>query len=256
MTVQSVNAGVTNLQLGALQDEFTGTISVTMLRNVYNPSGTLLQAKTTQSVSGGFARWLVENQYATTTDSALPVVSSPGIDGTTQRAVRALVSGGGNLATPLLIAKSNQTFSRASANTAADNIFGTLYSFTLPGGTMGPNGTLRWEVEVGFTDPATNVTSNGFQLRIGAVGICPEFSNSTSGNLFENRYLEWHNTAAGAQKYRGSFLKQAGSATGFTTTAIDTTVDQTIDFACRWSGATSGETLSLLSIRVWVEYGA
>lgn len=173
-------------------------------------------------------------------------------------ATKSLVSSAGSLASPMLIAKTNATFSRASANTAADNTFGTLYSFLLPGGSMGPNGTLRWEAELGFTDPNTNAgTTVGFQLRIGATAISPEVGGTyTVGQTFANQSLEWHNTAVAAQKYRGSFAKNGGSGSGFFTTAIDTAVDQTIDFACRWSAATPSETLSLLSLRVWVEYGA
>lgn len=81
MSVQSVPAGITNLQLGATQADFSGTISVTMLRSVYDPLGVHLQAKTVQSVSGTFAKWLVENQYATTTDPALPVQSTQALNG-------------------------------------------------------------------------------------------------------------------------------------------------------------------------------
>lgn len=173
-----------------------------------------------------------------------------------ETALQALAAGSGSLASAMLVAKTNQQVTRNSVNTAADNAFSSLYSFILPGGSMGPNGTLRWEAEVSFTDPATGASTNGFQLRIGAVGICPEYNNATGGQLNDNRGLEWHNTSVAAQKYRGSFVKQTGSATAFTTTAIDTSVDQTVSFDCRWSAATSAEVLRLESLRVWVEYGA
>jgi hypothetical protein len=162
----------------------------------------------------------------------------------------------GGIGRPVLIAKTNQQITRTSSNTAGDTSFASLYSFTLPGGLMGPNGTLFWEAEVSFTDPATGVSANGFQLRVGAVGICPEFSATTGGQTNDNRTLAWHNTSESAQKYRASYIKQSGSAAGFTTTAIDTSVNQTVSFDCRWSAATSAEVLRLESLRVWVEYGS
>lgn len=72
MTVLSTPAGITNLQLGAPQAAFDGTIAVTMLRSIRDPDGTLLQAKTSQNVSSSFAQWLVENNYASTDSPAMP----------------------------------------------------------------------------------------------------------------------------------------------------------------------------------------
>lgn len=154
-------------------------------------------------------------------------------------------------AAPQLIYKSNQVFSRSSVNSAADNVQQPLTAFLLPAGIMGPNGTLRWEAETQYNNSAAN---KAFQLRIGAVGICPEYGLTTTTN--DNRGLAWHNVTATSQKYRGSFVLQSTSTVGFVTTAIDTTVDQTVQFVCRWSTATASETITLQSLTVWIEYGA
>lgn len=186
-----------------------------------------------------------------------PIVNGdPGLTASQISSITAMLSGEVSATTPLLVAKTNQTYSRTSVNAAGDSSFTTLYSFVIPGGSMGPNGSLHWEAEISFTDPATNATTNEFQLRIGTTGICPAYATGTGGTTFDNRSLSWHNTSTTAQKYRGSFVKQSSSAAGFTTTSIDTTIDQTVNFDCRWSAATPSETHSLLSFRAWVEFGA
>jgi hypothetical protein len=160
--------------------------------------------------------------------------------------------GGVSLAGPVIIAKTNQQATRNSANAGNDNVKQALYSFPLPAGVMGANGSLVWAAETSGTNSATG---KNFGLRIGSVDICPEYNFTTNTN--DERRGEWHNTATGAQKFRSTFVKQGPSTNGFTTTAIDTTVDQTVEFYGRWSSASvSGEVLRLESLRVWVEYGA
>lgn len=166
----------------------------------------------------------------------------------------ALLAGTG-IAPLFLVAKTNQQYTRSSTNTAADAVLQPLYSFVLPGGCMGPNGTLHAEVETSFTDTATNATTTAFVMRIGTTNICVPYTPAAN-TTNDHRAFEWHNTAINAQKYRNTFVKQSSSATGFLTTAIDTSVDQIVTFDCQWSGATPSEVQRLESLRAWVEYGA
>jgi hypothetical protein len=155
-------------------------------------------------------------------------------------------------ASSVIVAKTNQQVTRSSANAGADNVKQALYSFLLPSGLMGPNGSLVWEAETSGTNSASG---KNFGLRIGAVDICPEYNFTTNTN--DHKRGAWHATSLSAQKYRGIFVQQGPSTTAFTTTAVDLSVDQTVEFYGRWSaGSVSGEALRLESLRVWVEYGA
>lgn len=156
-----------------------------------------------------------------------------------------------SLAAPILIAKTNQVFTRESVNAAGDSTFTALTSFILPAGIMGPNGSLIYEYEVSYTNSAS---TKQFRLQIGATAITPETPGTTTTNY--NQRGEWHNTSLTTQKYRGSFSKQGPNTTGFITTAIDTSADQTVDFMGRWLAAAASEVIGLESLRVWVEYGA
>lgn len=167
-------------------------------------------------------------------------------------AMRTMLTAGASLAVPLLIAKDNQVHSRNSANGAGDNVAQALTTFVIPAGSMGPNGSLVVELE---TSANISAASHAIQLQIAGTAISPEYSFTTP-NGFDNRRLVWHNTSANVNKYRGSTVIQSSSATGFTATAIDTAVDQTVSVMCRWGGATAGETISLNCLRAFVEFGA
>ena len=118
---------------------------------------------------------------------------------------------------------------------------------------MGKNGTMYWEIESLFTNSAT-VKEFGF--RIGGTYITPLWNLTTSAS--DHRMGKLHaNNSETSQKFRGTTVIQAGSTVGYTTTAIDLTVDQTVELVCRWGAASvSAETISIEAIRVFVEYGA
>lgn len=160
--------------------------------------------------------------------------------------------GGVSLAGPVIIAKTNQRWERMSGNAGGDNTRQPVFSFLLPAGSMGRGGDLVFEYEVSHNNSAAVKL---FGLRIGLVHICPEFPATTTTN--SNIRAEWGNTSVSTQKFRGSLTKQGSNTTGFVTTAIDTGVNQTVEFYVRW-GASSvlGETIALEKLRAWVEYGA
>ena len=162
-----------------------------------------------------------------------------------------LVLSAAGLAAPLIVEHDNQTYTRNSVNGAGDSTFQTLASFTLPAGCMGPNGTLIFEME---TQSVGAVATSAFQLYIGATAISVEVSWTAA--TYDNRMMYWFNTAAAVNKYRGTTLRQANSATGFTATAVDTSVSNVVDIKCRWGGAANAHSLSLHSYRALVEFGA
>lgn len=164
--------------------------------------------------------------------------------------IPSLMAGGG-IGSPMIVAKSNQVFSRASANTSGDTSFATLSSFITPGVSLGPNGSLLIEVETQYTNSAF---AKSLQMYVGSTAISPEvtLTNNTSNDNWRH-FL--HNTATNAQKYRASRAIQQGSTVGFVVTAIDTNFDFQVDIRCRWGSAVASETISLVSLRAIVEYG-
>lgn len=165
-------------------------------------------------------------------------------------ALSAFLQGSASLTSPMIIAHDNQTYTRNSANTAADNTFTTLSSFVIPANSMGPNGTLIIELETQDTGASTG----SIQLYVGATAISVELA--MTANTYDNRTFMFFNTTALANKYRNSTVRQGTSAAGFTTTAIDTTVDLTVDVKCRWGGAVLTHTIVQHALRAVVEYGA
>ena len=165
-------------------------------------------------------------------------------------ALGAFLQGSASLTAPMIIAKDNQTYTRNSTNTAADNTFTTLSSFVIPANSLGPNGTLIVELETQDTGASTG----SIQLYVGATTISVELA--MTANTYDNRTFYFFNTSTTANKYRNSTVRQGTSAAGFTTTSLDTTVDLTVDVKCRWGGAVLTHTIVQHALRAVVEYGA
>jgi hypothetical protein len=166
--------------------------------------------------------------------------------------VKNLTAGIG-IGTIMLVAKTNQVFTRNSANAGGDATAVTIYSFVVPGGSMGPNGTLNYEAELTYTNSAT---SKQFTLYVGGTPINPGPTLAVS-TAAANWSGQFHNSATGVNKFRGSMVKNQSSTVGFTATTIDTSIDFTVDIRVNWSvSSIAAESISLQSFRAWVEYGA
>ena len=71
----------------------------------------------------------------------------------------------------------------------------------------------------------------------------------------ENRTLTFYNTAIAANKYRGSSVRNGSSATGFATaTTIDTSIDQLVEFKCKWGAAQLTHSIALQAFGAVVQY--
>lgn len=76
MQVKSIPSEFVDKSIGAPQLVPQGTMTVNMLRTIYDPSGTRLQAKTSQVVDYEFGVWLLGNQYASLVQGQWPVDSA------------------------------------------------------------------------------------------------------------------------------------------------------------------------------------
>lgn len=164
-----------------------------------------------------------------------------------------LLAGRASLSSPLILAKSQAVVTRNSGNAGGDSAFTTAYSFILPGGTMGPNGSLFVELE---TQTTGGTIATGIQPYIGATAIGVEVG--WTAVTYDNRLFSWmNNTTAATNKYRNGTTRQGNSVAAFVATTIDTSVDQQVDVKWHWGSASvAAHSMVLHSIRAFVEYGA
>lgn len=123
--------------------------------------------------------------------------------------------------------------------TDADLAEATLFSFTLPGGTMGSNGTLR--VLARYTHPAST-TAKILRIRLGGA----EMSSTTITSASVTGYmLLWHVTNRnGPSSQIGAALGTASGTGGvpgaYGTGSVNTAVDQPLTVTAQWGTAGSG----------------
>ncbi len=162
MQVTPVPAGITNLQIGAEQIVPTTPLTVNITRSVYNSAGTLLQAKTQQTVDWAFGDWLLTNQYATFVGpaGAWPAESSARVDGPIAAAIQALVSAPG---TPAKW-QDNNFLTRPDGSAVAVNAhLGTFTWAARPDFVTAPAGA-RWFCSTYNCDFIRNLAGTAWQL--------------------------------------------------------------------------------------------
>src|SRR6185437_11168575 len=147
----------------------------------------------------------------------------------------------------VLIAQSYAGWTRSSVNAAGDANFVTLVSVVLPGGTMGPNSRLEICPDWDYPNSASTKT---FNVNFGgnSVGQIPQ----TTGNVTADWILQVKNAnSLSAQKIFNSINYGLGATNTRLVTAVDTTIDQNIDFAVKWGAAIASEAITLSGYSIW-----
>lgn len=122
-----------------------------------------------------------------------------------------------------------------------------LYSFVIPGGTLGANGTLRVEGLAAFTNNA-----NDKKLRVKFGGIQFGLRNYTNaGSATFVRKISNQNSES-SQIGAASFMAPIGDpASGVVITAsIDTSVNQTLQITGELGNA--GDTMGIAAVEVYI----
>lgn len=127
----------------------------------------------------------------------------------------------------------------APANDTNEN---TLYSITIPGGTIGANGALSIRVRWDYTNSSNTKT---LRARLGGSLLCT-FSATTSGTVSCVWDINNRNSASAQVGTNGA---GGGAAAGTTNTAaVDTSADQTLTITAQ--KATGTETVTMLGVTV------
>lgn len=141
--------------------------------------------------------------------------------------------------------------SAVAVSHTGDTNMTTLATVTVPGGSMGPNGILRITTLWSYTNSSNNKT---IRTLFGGVAFQSGI-RTTTATLRDQRQIANRNAenaqVGGVTAVAVSFGSSAGAVT---TAAIDTTVDQNVEFRCQLADA--GETITLEYYLVELLYGA
>lgn len=119
----------------------------------------------------------------------------------------------------------------------------TLFSFTIPGGTMGPNGVLK----VSYITSCTNsANSKSVKVKLGATTFQTSTVTTVTGVAIMTSIR--NRNATNSQMAANSAVGDTSASVGLNTGAIDTTQDQT--FSITGTKASGAETLALESVIV------
>lgn len=155
-----------------------------------------------------------------------------------------------------VLASSAVAVVRSSVNGAGDATEATLGTVTVPGGALGPNGRLRINSIWSYTNSANQKLP---RIRFGDLATGSQYmsaSPTTTATFRDNREIANVNSAS---SQKGGFGGGSGFGTATTapiTSVLDTASDQTILFTSCWTGAVSGENITLESYVVEILYGA
>lgn len=145
---------------------------------------------------------------------------------------------------------------RNSVNGAGDATETALVTVTIPGNIMGANGRLR--ITTQWSTPGGAVTRTG-RVRVGGISGTILGSTALSGANVYREQREWANRNATNSQVAHATGTSGGFGTGaatIVTSAIDTTANFNVVVSCFWSGATSGDSITLESYCIEVLYGA
>lgn len=137
------------------------------------------------------------------------------------------------------VIEQNWTGVTAPANDTNEN---TLFTMTIPGGTLGANGTLVIRTKWDYTNSANNKT---LRARLGGSLLC-NTAQTTSASASAVWDINNRNSESAQVGTIGLGGSTAGSATG--TTTVDTTADQTLTITAQ--KATGTETITMLGVSV------
>lgn len=145
---------------------------------------------------------------------------------------------------PLVLGKSAVAQVRNSANAAGDATFQTLASVLVPGGLLGPNGSLRISTVWSFTNSANSkilgTRFGGSLFRSPTLTTTAWFHDYT---LITNRNSEASQIGTSSV---GTASAVFGGTTGSVITrTVNTTADQLVEFGGYWGGATASEAITL-----------
>lgn len=126
----------------------------------------------------------------------------------------------------------------AVSKSDADTTETALRTFTLPGGTMGPNDTLRITTRWTFPNSATTKV---MRIRLGGTS-CGHHTATTGTAAFTSQVNISNRDAANSQISApgGSNVLLGGHGGAFTFTAVNTAVDQDIAIQATWGTAGDG----------------
>lgn len=160
-------------------------------------------------------------------------------------------SGDPKLAAPTTLVTQSTTAGNYSQTTGVD-IQGP--AFTLLGGSMGPNGTLRAYLAVSMTG---SVNTKAYRLRFGTTGISgvsSAFSSNSTGGF--GCVLQNVNSQSINKVFNGnsSFQPYSNSGGGFGYSSVNTAADQTVNFSLNIS--TASEMAMFEYYNVDLMYGA
>ena len=184
-----------------------------------------------------------------------PVGSPPTLD---PQSMAALAASGGAMTylmagAPLVFGMTGATVTRNSVNGAGDASYAALYTVTVPGGVMGPNG----HFELDFAAQQTNSASTkAYRLDINGVQMSQEYTLTTSSTLTKASF-QWHNKNSESVNeciFGGNPL--GGPSTVVPTARnIDTSADMTVTLSVKWTAAASAEVISILRAKVIIYPG-
>lgn len=130
----------------------------------------------------------------------------------------------------------------------------TVASFTLPGGSMGPNGI--WSADVGIRGSAT-AGNKVLRAKIGNQRIFASATTNPIGDTtgwFQNQGIESRQTGTSVTLGRAHAFTNTMSSVDVSDTTVDTKVDQTVLLTL--NTAVNTETLAGILRKFTVQYGA
>jgi uncharacterized protein YbjQ (UPF0145 family) len=132
---------------------------------------------------------------------------------------------------------------RNSVNGAGDAVAQTMATINIPANTLGANGIIRVMATWSSTNSANAKTVN---LRFGGTAIASISMVSLAQLTFMRSVQNRNSTSSQLSSFASvSNTSFGGTTNAIVTSAIDTTASQDITLTCLWSGATSGETITL-----------
>lgn len=148
---------------------------------------------------------------------------------------------------PYILAKSNVSAARNSANAAGDATAAALATITLPANLLSGSTSIFVHAFWAVTSSANTKT---FLAKLGATSIASHSATTTVGN--QTAFFLHADNSATAQKGVNSAVGQFGGTGTKLSTTKDCSVAINLTLECNWAGATASETITLESYLIWV----
>lgn len=139
-----------------------------------------------------------------------------------------------------------------SVNGAADSTWRPLLSIPVPGGSLGPNGSISMEQMIQY---ANNADIKQFRWVLGGQVVSPEIQQTTT-TLFTAQIQVDNAGSETAQQFVQSIVINAQTTQPIVAAAVDTRIDQTLELQARWTAATSAiQSITLRRATVKIRRG-